>query len=374
MLSTSMGMGGADRQVLNLALRLRARGYIVGIVSLVSPGTMGEEARQLGVYVGTLGMRRGVPDPRALLRLARIIRQERCEVLHSHMVHANLLARLVRVLAPVPILVCTAHNTIEAGSRSSSRWRELAYRLTDPLCDLTTQVSRAGLERYVRVGAVPRGKIHYVPNGVDVETFYPEPVVRQQVRASLGFPEDVFVWLAVGRLEEQKDYPNMLRAFARVASKRETVLLIAGEGHLRQQAEALALELGIASKVHFLGVRRDVADLMRAADGYLMSSAWEGMPMVLLEAEASGLPVVATDVGGNREVVLEGQTGFLVPPKNPEALAQAMLRLMSLPLEVRQAMGKAGRAHVEGNYALERVVDHWEALYKELLQRKGIRV
>jgi len=111
---------------------------------------------------------------------------------------------------------------------------------------------------------------------------------------------------------------------------------------------------------------------MNATDAYVMSSIWEGMPLVLLEAQASGLPIVATDVGGNREVVIDGVTGFLVPPKDPEALAQAMLRLMELPKEKRQEMGEAARQHILANFSLDRVVDKWEALYRELLVKKGI--
>ncbi len=136
--------------------------------------------------------------------------------------------------------------------------------------------------------------------------------------------------------------------------------------------EKLAKDLHVSARTKFLGIRRDIPELMNAADAYVMSSAWEGMPMVLLEAHASGLPVVATDVGGNREVVIDGVTGFLVPPKDPEALAQAMLRLIELPEEKRQRMREAARQHILANFSLDRVVDQWEALYRELSAKKGI--
>ncbi len=134
----------------------------------------------------------------------------------------------------------------------------------------------------------------------------------------------------------------------------------------------MANELDLEDKVRFLGVRRDVPDLMNAADAYVMSSAWEGMPMVLLEAEACGLPVVATDVGGNSEVILNNKSGYIVPPGDSEALAAAIVKMMALSEAERRAMGRAGRAHIEANYSLERVVDQWEELYRELLQKKGI--
>ncbi|MDY0392055.1 MAG: glycosyltransferase [Candidatus Bipolaricaulis sp.] len=187
--------------------------------------------------------------------------------------------------------------------------------------------------------------------------------------------ETAFAWLAVGRFDVPKDYANLLQAFAYVAQARpEAQLLIAGDGPLRPSMEQLANDLGITDRVKFLGIRRDIPALMNAADAYVMSSAWEGMPNVLLEAAASGLPIVATDVGGNSEVVIDGKTGFLVPPKDPEALAQAMVQLMGLPQEERRRVGEAARQYVEANYSLDRVVDQWEALYREFLAQKGIRV
>jgi glycosyltransferase involved in cell wall biosynthesis len=119
-------------------------------------------------------------------------------------------------------------------------------------------------------------------------------------------------------------------------------------------------------------VRSDIADVMSAADGYVLSSAWEGMPMVLLEAAAAGLPIVATRVGGNHEVVRDGETGYLVPPRDDAALAQGMLRLMELPTPERRAMGEAGHQHVRSHYSLGRVAERWEELYREVLARKGL--
>jgi len=364
---TGLYYGGAETQLVRVATRLKSRGWEVSVVSLMPPKAYVEDLEKAGIPVFSLGIRRKLPDPRPVLRLARIIRDWQPDVVHSHLVHANLLARIARPLAPFPILVCTAHSIEEGG-----RLREVLYRLTDLFCDLTTQVSQAGLERYVHVGAVPRHKIRYIPNGVDTERFKPNLEDRLEVRKELGV--DGFVWLAVGRFDPPKDYPSMLQAFASVVHKdSNTMLLIAGDGPLRETMENMARELGVEKHVKFLGIRRDIPQLMNAADAYVMSSSWEGMPNVLLEASATGLPIVATDVGGNREIVLDGVTGFLVPPRNPEALAEAMLRMTDLPEEKRREMGKAARKHIEENFSLDRVVDMWEALYKELLEQKGRR-
>lgn len=372
--TTDLALGGAETQVVHLATRLKSRGWEVQVVSLMPPRAYVVEMQAAGVSVFSLDIKRKVPDPRPFLRLARLIRAWRPEIVHSHMVHANILARIVRPLVRVPVLVCTAHSIDERGRKGSGRLREFLYRLTDPFCDLTTQVSQAGLERYVRIGTVPRHKIRYIPNGVDTERFKSDLEARLRSRQELRL-EEAFVWLAVGRFDVEKDYPNMLRAFAQVVKKQcETFLLIAGDGPLRPAVEELARDLGLKDHVQFLEIRRDIPDLMNAADAYIMSSIWEGMPMVLLEASATELPIVATNVGGNREVVLDGKTGFLVPPKDPEALAQAMLRLMSLSEEERWRMGKLARQHIEAHYSLDRVVNQWEALYRELLAKKGIWV
>lgn len=365
-LITGLAYGGAETQLVRLATRLKRRGWEVRVVSLMPPQAYVEELEATGIPVFSLGIQRKLPDPRPILRLAQLIREWRPHIVHSHMVHANFLARLVRFLAPIPVLICSARNISEGG-----RFREIFYRLTDSLCDLTTQVSQAGLERYVQVGAVPCRKVRYIPNGVDIERFKPDPESRLKIRRELEI--DGFAWLAVGRFDLQKDYLTMLQAFSHVVRNHkdsDTVLLIAGDGPLRKTMEITARELGIEQHIRFLGIRQDIPQLMNAADAYVMSSMWEGMPNVLLEAHATGLPIVATDVGGNREIVLNEVTGFLVPPKDPYSLGRAMLDLMKLPEGERKQMGQAGRKRIEENFAMDRIVDQWENLYREFLRKK----
>ena len=366
-LSTSMGMGGADSQLLSAAKELRARGHEVRIVSLTPLGPMGLQAREAGLPTESLEMPRGFPDPRGLLRLARLVRAWRPDVIHSHMVHANLLARAVRLVAPVPALVSTIHNVYEGG-----RLRMAAYRLSNGLVDHMTIVSQAAYDRFVRERIVPARLLRLVPNGVDTARFRAAaPGVREEVRRSLGVGDE-FMWLAVGRFEVAKDYPTMVRAFAIVrATEPRANLVLVGRGSLQTETEALVRELGVQG-IHFAGVRNDVPEVMSAADGYVMSSAWEGMPMVLLEAAAAGLPIVSTRVGGNHEVVLQEQTGLLVPPSDPDALAAAMLRVTRLPDAERHQMGERGREHIRAHYDLTRVAERWEGLYREVLARKGL--
>ena len=365
---TTLGVGGAETQVSALVRRLRGRGWEPTVVSLLPDGVVAEGLREAGIAVTSLGMRRGIADPRAIFRLAGVFRRTRPDVVHAHMVHANLLARAARVVAPVPVLVCTAHNVDEEG-----RARELGYRLTDGLSDLLTNVSRHATERYRALGLARAGKLRYVPNGVDLERFRADLAARQATRASLGL-DDRFTWLAVGRLDVQKDPETLVRAFAvHTRAVPHATLLLVGEGPLRGRVETVVREEGVQGAVRLLGTRADVPDLLRAADAFVLCSRWEGLPMVALEASASGLPVVATAVGGTDEIVLPGVTGDLVPQQDAASMAAALTSMATRPAAERGAMGDAGRAHVATHYELGRVVDEWERTYRELLGRRRAR-
>lgn len=359
---TSLDFGGAEVQVVALASELVRRGWKVRLASLLEPKAFAEELCDAGISAESLGMKRGVADPRGISRLARIIREFRPDLVHSHMVHANILARLTRVVAPVPYLISTAHSVSEGG-----RLRELAYRYTDRLCDLTTSVSVAGAERYVEVGATFPGRSQYFPNGIDTSIFQRSMKDRVRLRTELGLGEG-FVWLAVGSLSAHKDYPNMLRAMSLVDS--DSTLLIAGQGDLREELEALANSLGIRHRVQFLGLRRDIIALASVADSFLMSSSLEGMPLALLEAAACGLPAVATDIGGMPQIVSD-KSGTLVPPHDSAALALAMTQFEGLTAAVRAEMGAAARRHVVSTFDLGSVVSGWEEIYQRGIRRAG---
>ncbi len=360
--TTSMGLGGADAQVLSLARGMRDRGHSVEIVSLAPLGRMGQQAQAQGLAVTSLNIRHKTALLRALGGLTRAIDLVQPDVLHSHMIHSNVMARVSRLFRPVPVLISTGHSVREGGS-----WSLTAYRYTDALCDLTTNVSQAAVLRYRETGAVPGAKLRFMPNGLDVAAF---DAAAADGGGETPGPSDEFTWIAVGRFEEAKDYPNLLAAFAQLASAVPHARLnVVGEGRLQAQTERFARHLGLEERVRFLGARSDVPALLARADAYVLSSAWEGLPMVLLEAGAARLPVVATDVGGNRDVVLEGRSGLLVPPRNPSALAEALRLVMDTPTPQRRHMGELGREHVQRHFGINHILDGWEAIYAELLGR-----
>ncbi|WP_138494504.1 glycosyltransferase [Paenibacillus pinistramenti] len=364
-LITGLDYAGAEAQVVQLSRVLRSAGWIVQLVSMIEPAAYLEELAAMGVVVMTLGMRKGVPDPRAVFRLRRLVRSFRPDVVHSHMVHANLLARAARLFVRMPVLACTAHSIHEGG-----RLRSWLYRLTDRLCDIMTNVSQEAVNRYIAIKASPAGKILLMPNGIDTERFSLPEGSRHRIRHELGIKEQ-FVWLAVGRLAPEKDYPTMLKAFAMLQPAfPAAVLLIAGTGPEAPELKRLCGELGVAGQVRFLGLRTDIPELMAGADAYLMSSKWEGLPMVLLEAAASGLPIVATDAGGNREIVGHGVNGYLSAPSDHLLLSGEMQRLMERTPQQRESMGACGREKVRQSYDIKAIARRWEVLYEQAGRRR----
>ncbi len=338
------------------------------MTSMLPPQALTDILEEAHIPVATLNMQPGLPNPLAIVRLGRLLKEWNPDVLHAHMVHANLLGRVTRVLTRqhIPAMISTAHNVIEGG-----RWVDLAYRFTDRFTDLTTNVSQRAVDRYVKVKAAPAHRIRRMQNGIETERFKPDPEVRKRMRDQLNL-DDAFIWLAVGRFEEAKDYPNMVSAFSKIAKAHpEAHLLIVGQGTFEKEIKSLVQRVGLSEVVHFLGRREDIPHLMNASDAYLMSSAWEGLPMVLLEAASSGLPAVATDVGGNGEIVLHEHTGFLVPPKDATALAGAMAQLMELPAHRFDELRYAARTHVQAHFSLEHTIETWEGIYLSLLKNRN---
>ncbi|MCC6264008.1 MAG: glycosyltransferase [Bryobacterales bacterium] len=363
MLITGLARGGAEAQLAGLALELRGRGCEVSVVSMLPPVAFAEELRSGGVDVHSLGMKPGKPGPRGLWRFVMLLREARPHVLHAHLFHANLLARLTRLLCPVPVLLSTIHSLAESGRDSSKvRLRDGLYRCTDWLSDRTVSVSEAVSARHLESRAVTPRSALVIPNGVAPEPFANGEETRARVRRELELGDE-FAWLAAGRLMWKKDHATMLSAMAQQPAG---ILLIAGEGplekELRKQAEALE------ARVRFLGLREDIPYLMSACDGFVMSSVVEGLPMALIEAAMAGLPAVATDAGGVREVIRDGETGFVVPARDAAALGEAMRRLAGMPAEARGEMGEAARRNAVERFSLSETAARWEALYRECLR------
>ncbi len=357
---TSLGIGGAERQVVALAERMVARGHEVLLIVL---RTRAEHVWPTNVRVVYLDMRKSIPGVVGGLRRGRrVLHDFRPDLVHSHTFPANMAGRLLCLSGASRRTLSTIHNVYEGG------WgRILAYRITDSLAIHTTAVSRAVETRSIESGVVARSKCSVLSNGIDTALFTKDSCRRDAIRAELNAGSD-FIWLAAGRITAAKDYPNLLQAFARVrAVVPQSRLWVAGEGGSREEVRmrSLAIEQGLTEHIDWLGLRDDMPAVFDGADAFVLSSAWEGMPLVVGEAMAMEKPVVATDVGGVRELV--GDAGVIVPSNSASSLAEAMLHAMRVSREERNAMGKAARERICQHFDLNAKAAEWETLYSRLL-------
>lgn len=364
-LSTGTDIGGAEQQLLYLSRALLGKGHQVRIISMIPLGSLGVEAQNLGLNIYSLNMRRGIPNYYALVQMFRWLNDWEPQILISFMFHANILGRLAGLWTKVPVIISSIRNENIGGTQ-----REWLMRITNWMDDMCTTNSHLVAKALAQKQIVAPQKLRVISNAISSQqTALPESG-ENKIKLELGIDDANFVWLAVGRLEEQKDYPNLLQAFTKIASS-NTRLLIVGKGSLQQELHNITNALALSEQVSFLGVRHDIPELLAVTDALVLSSAWEGLPNVIMEALAAGKPVVATNVGGVSELVESNRSGFLVPPGDPAALAGAMARLMTLPLAQRRQMGLIGRSYIESHHSLERIARIWELLCIELLDTKG---
>ena len=353
---TGLELGGAEKQLLLIATNLKRIGHKIHIVSMKSGGALKAEFITEGFSVTELGIAGITGWGSGTVKFRKLIKDLRPDIVHSHMVHANLYVRLIRITIPIKRLICTAHNINEGG-----KGLMFLYRITNKLADLSTNVSREALEHFVHIKAFNKASSLYIPNAIDTSLFFPDSSHRDELRRKFEITQQQFAFLAVGRLHTQKDYPTLLSAFKIVQeSNSATVLLIVGEGDLELDLKQICKDLSIDHAVHFLGRRNDVGDLMNMSDCFVLSSIFEGFGLVVAEAMATDTPVIATDCGGVKEVM--GGHGNLVPVGAIEALAEMMLYSSYSHLSKAESSNSA-RAHVIENYSLSNVTDTWVKLY-----------
>ena len=346
--------GGAETQILHVARALLEAGGDVAMLTILPSDAHADRIERLGVPVHVLNPR----APRSVVAIARgtaFMRRWSPDVVVSFLYQANVLARVAGRMAGVPVIVSSIRN-----ERFGGRARDLVIRGTDGLATVTTTNSRLAADALVRRGVVPADRLQIIPNIIDTDRFRPRVGERDAVRRELGCGDEDFLWVAVGRMEPQKDFPLLLHALRRILNSGYAArLVIIGDGRLRGDLLRTVDRLDLTTSVAMPG-RRDENELVLAAgDALVSSSSWEGLPNVVMEAASVGLPVVATAVGGTPEVVDDQETGYLVPPGDAAALAQAMMRLMDLPSERRDTMGRRGRERVHRYHSREVIGPAW---------------
>lgn len=351
---TGLAQGGAERVVCDLADAMFKRGHEVKIAYLT--GEVITRPTNEEIELMSIGLTNSVTLPKAYFTLSKIIKSFKPDIVHTHMVHANILTRLIRVITPMQKLICTAHNSNEGGAL-----RMLSYRITDSLANLTTNVSNTAVIAFEAKHAVPKNSMLTVYNGVNFDNFTYEPEAKATIVKELNLSVDTKIILAVGRFNAQKNYFNLLSAIHTLKERSSIsfVLLIAGDGELRDEIEQSIKALDISDNVILLGRRHDVPTLMSACDVFVLSSDYEGLPTVLIEALACQAQIVSTDVSGVHEIV--DVYGKIVPTKNPIALADAIKDSL-------QDMNKntLGCNHVKNRFDLDLISDKWLKIYNEV--------
>jgi glycosyltransferase involved in cell wall biosynthesis len=347
----SLTLGGAEALVPTFARAVDPERVRLQVAFLKSLGGNPFERELLAAGVPLTHLRaRHLRDVGAFRRLVRLVREQRIEVIHAHLTYAAIWGGLCARVTGVPMVATlhTAPSEAPRWSREDVRERLFAFAL-NRWCSSVVAVSEAARAQHVRRGRIDSHRICVLHNGVDLEAFAADPARRRAARAGMGLGSEPLV-LTVSALREGKGMEVLLPAMAALIRERpELRLAIAGEGRLRTRLQDLAAENGLNGHVRWLGLRRDVPELMAAADLFVLASRHDAFPTAVLEAMAAGLPVVATRVGGVPEIVEEGRTGLLVGPGDPAELAAAIRALIDDPHRAA-ALAAAARERVRERF------------------------
>lgn len=365
-LITGLSRGGAEHMLYKLLSGTDHNRFEPVVVSLVAGGAYAEKITALGVPVHSLGMRSGIPSPGALLRLRRLVRQLDPDVVHAWMYHAALIALLAAQDRPV---VLGIRNALSDMGREKFLTRQViaglghVSRRAARIC-YNSELSRQQHE----AKGYDRARGLVILNGFDCSLLQPDLGARAAMRASLGLAPDAFVIGHLGRYHPVKDHHNLLAAFALLSGDHPKAhLVMAGSGVDPANAALVGkvTALGLDGRVHLLGERDDVPDLINVFDVLANASRSEAFPNVLGEAMACAVPCVATDVGDSTFIV--GDTGIIVPPDNSEALGVALLQMADMGSVARGAMGLRARKRVIEDFSLDKIAKDYASLYEAVL-------
>lgn len=362
-LSTSSGPGGAERVINNLAASLDPQKYRA-VLCLFRSGWLKERSESCGIRTFVLPTH-GMTDWRWAIQFKRLLRQEQVDLIHAHEFDANVQGAFVAALSGVP-LVATVHGKNYYWERLR---RRLAYRWVSRRATMVA-VSENLKEFIVEKVGVSPGRVKVLYNGVDVLPKY-TPTEVVECRKELGLPEDHQIVGVVGNLYPVKGHQYLIEAIPAVLRTcPNTSFVFAGRGQLESELKAQVSRLGVEKRVHFLGLRQDIPRILAMLDLFVLPSLSEGLSMAILEAMIAGKPVIATRVGGNPELVIDEETGFLVPPRDSQTLAARLIT--SLTNKQQSAtFAERGKRRAEGQFSLQNMVSSYQSLYDHCLRSGG---
>jgi glycosyltransferase involved in cell wall biosynthesis len=350
----SLSVGGAEQLLVGLANRIDAQAFDTYICCLgvIDGNVLESDLVGLSAPPYVVNSRR-LYNPRLITEVARYITTHNIDIVHTQLTHADIVGRIAGRLAKRPV-ISTLQNEPQDYERQrfDRRW---LVGVSQRICDL-----------FVQDWHIPAERVCTIYNAVPMEQYLSIPET-----SALGAADGPVI-TNIGRLTEQKAQHIFLAAARLVLDQRpDARFMIVGRGHLEQPLREQAQSLGIAERVAFTGVRRDIPNVLAESDVFVLSSFWEGLPLTAVEAMAAARPVVLTDVGGNRELVDSGTNGLIVPPDDVPALAQALLELLNDESR-RLGMGLAARKRVQHDFSIDTIVDQYESLYRSLIGQRAV--
>lgn len=364
-----VGAAGAEIMLLNLVLRLKDYGFDQEILTLMPDGALIRNFQANAIEVRDIGMKKGVPSLRAMLRLNKAITQAKPDVVHGWLYHASLAATLATP-KPIPVIWGIHHSLtslaqekwltrmiIKTGSRLKRRIARYVF------------VSKTSQRQHLEIGYPPE-KSDTIPNGFDLSHFRPDESIRQAVRSEWGFADEDIIIGNAARYHPMKNHMGLVQSFSKLAKRFHNVkLVLMGRGIDDNNVElkTFVAEEMLENQVFLLGERRDMERLMNAFDLYVSASYSEAFPLVIGEAMACGVPCIATDIGDCRDII--DNTGRLVRPGDDAGLMQAIGELISLTAKQRRELGYAARQRIEAYYSLDMISNKYADLYQQLIQQ-----
>jgi len=360
-------VGGTEKMFVEFLPLFDDTRYNLSVCCLKTQGALSQELKERGIEVEYLNMPSGpgllifLDSLRAIIKLTCLMKKKKVDIVHSYLFRANILSRIAGKLAGVPVLISSMR-----GIEVTRKYPLLLEKLTSPLVDKFIAVSEAIRIYIIQKARIDPKKIVTIRNGIRLSETKVIPVERKEFGLSL----DTVIVGVVARLAKEKGHEYLLNAWKIVIKEYPKAhFLVVGDGPQREELVKLTSNLGLKNHITFTGYRRDVLRVLALFDIFALATLWEGLPVVILEAMIVSKPVVTTSVMGNPEVVVDGVTGFMVPPRDPESLADRILKLLR-DEKLRSQMGAAGRRRIEEKFTIERMVSETERLYEGLLTEK----
>jgi glycosyltransferase involved in cell wall biosynthesis len=353
-LITGLSTGGAEMLIRDIVERVDSDRFEIVVVSILPLGQIGKQIRDFGIKTLSLGALNKF-NPQSLWLLLKILREEKPDILHTHLFHADILGRVLGSITGVPKIISTIHN-VEFGSL----FREKLLSLTRSFVDLNIAVSKRVASNAVKKGIVDKDKVQVIHNGINLKNF-PEKD-KAEMRNKLDIPKYKKVFVSVGSLTKQKGYTYLIQAVASV--DKEALFIILGEGPEREKLKGQIQDYGLQDKIILKGNVDNVNEFLQAANFFIMPSLWEGFSVALLEAAWAGKVIIATDVGGNTEIINDSETGFLVDSEDAKRLAGKIDYVFTLTSDKIDSIGRRAKERVGDEFSIQKMVDNHEELYE----------